>query len=266
MEKGKMELQPEQVGSALDVIVKASIPLIVVSPGDLEPEGFGSGCIVRHRERLFLLSVAHVTDYEGKSTCIITNQLPKDGKGVIYSVGAMCFFDEYKLAKDQILEEIQSLDDLLQNFNETLDVTFCEIKEPIELIQPETDFIYHKIEKGRKIIFDFDAIDNPDKSKVYGFSGYIRQEINPGKIESQITLKIGLTFHKTKGRFHMFLADKIIRDADDYRGCSGAPIVDEEGKLVALAASVLKNSQIVFGFSIHECKRLLDHAIETNLL
>nr|WP_315240105.1 hypothetical protein [uncultured Flavobacterium sp.] len=266
MDKEKMGLEPEQVGSVLDVIVKASIPLIIVSPDNMEPEAFGSGCIVKHRDRLFLLSVAHVTDYEDKTTCIITNQPPKNGKGVIYSVGAMCYYDEYKLEKDQKLEEIQSLDNLLKDFNETLDVTFCEIKEPVELIQPETDFIYHKVEKGKKIIFDFSYTQEPDISKVYGFSGYIRQEVSNNRIESQLTLKIGLTFRRTKGRFHMFLADEIIKDANDYRGCSGAPIVDENGQLVALAASLVTNTKIVFGFSIDECKRLLNHAIDTELL
>lgn len=266
MDKEKMNFAPEQVNSVLDVIVKGSIPLIVVSPDNLEPEGFGSGCIVKHRDRLFLLSVAHVTNHRENTTCIITNQPPKNGQGIIYSVGAMCYYDEYKLTEDQKLEEVQSLDDLLKDFSGTLDVTFCEIKEPVELIQPETDFIYHKVEKGKKIIFDFGDTKKPEISRVYGFSGYIRQEVGNGKIESQITLKLGLTFHRTKGRFHMFLADEIIKDANDYRGCSGAPIVDEKGQLVALTASVVTNSKIVFGFSIDECKRLLDHAIDTKLL
>jgi hypothetical protein len=264
--KKKMLLQTEQNLSPLDVIIKASIPLIIVTPDDLEPQGFGSGCIVQYREKLFLLSVAHVTDYEGHSTCIITNQPPVNNTTPIYSVGSMCFFDEYKLSKDLKIEEIQSLDDLLKDFIETLDITFCEIKEHVDLIQPEIDFVDHKVEKSQKIILNFDYIQQPDKNKEYGFSGYIRQEVENSKIESIITLKIGLTFHRTKGRFHMFLADEIIKDKDDYRGCSGAPIIDEDGQLVALAASIVSNTKIVLGFSIDECKRLLDTAIETKLL
>jgi hypothetical protein len=36
----------------------------------MEPQGFGSGCIIQYKERRFLLSVAHVTDIDGLATCI----------------------------------------------------------------------------------------------------------------------------------------------------------------------------------------------------
>ena len=57
----------------------------------------------------------------------------------------------------------------------------------------------------------------------------------------------------------MFLAPEIIKDADDYRGCSGAPILDNEGKIVALAMAVKTNTKIVLGLSIPEVKRLLNY-------
>jgi hypothetical protein len=70
----------------------------------------------------------------------------------------------------------------------------------------------------------------------------------------------------TYGRFHLFKTPEEISDADDYRGCSGAPILDETGKLVGLAQSVIEGSNSIFAFSIYECKKLLDFAIETELV
>jgi len=64
----------------------------------------------------------------------------------------------------------------------------------------------------------------------------------------------------------MFLAPEIITDKENYEGCSGAPILDSQGRIVALACAVLTNSKVIYGFSIQECKKLLDYALQTWML
>ncbi|MFT5779789.1 MAG: hypothetical protein ACI837_002748 [Crocinitomicaceae bacterium] len=250
----------------IDVINMASVELVMVVPETKEPEGYGSGCIVRYRDRTFLLSAAHVTDYEGLATCIVTHQAPEDGKSKLYSVGAMRYFDEYKVSRDIILEEIKSLDELLTNFNETIDLTFCELTESPDLIQPERDFEFNNVEVGKKIMINLDLAGDPDKEKLHGLCGNIRHEKVGKQVNSKVALKVDLSYHQTKGRFHKFLAPEIIHDPDDYRGCSGAPIIDQDGKLVSIAASVYTPSKIVIGMTIDECKRLFDIAIDTGMV
>ena len=80
------------------------------------------------------------------------------------------------------------------------------------------------------------------------------------------TVKYNLKYHRTDKHFHIFLAPEIIKDAIDYQGCSGAPIIDSQGKLVALACKVRIPSKMIYGFSIQECIRLLDVAIDTKML
>ena len=235
-------------------------------PHDMEPMGFGSGCLVLYKDRKFLLSVAHVTDYDGLATCIETGLPPKDLQAPLYSIGSMCYFDTFKVPNNIKEIEVKRFADLNLNFDETLDITFCEVKEEFSLLQPEWDFGAYKIESGPKVYLNLEESGSPDKDKFHGLCGRVRHDFKGLFIMSKPTLKLDLTFVGTFGRFHLFNTPDTISDADDYRGCSGAPILDETGKLVALAQSVVEGTNSIFGFSIEECKRLLDFAIQTKLV
>lgn len=250
----------------INLIAKSSQHLIMCRPSDMEPMGFGSGCIVLYKERKFLLSVSHVTDHDDLGTCIETGLESKDLQTPLYSVGSMCYFDSYKVPANILEQEIKSFEDLGLDFDETLDITFCEIREEVPLLQPEWDFGAYKIEKGVKVYLNLDLAGSPEKGKLHGLCGRIRHDFKGLQMISKPTLKLDLEFQGTYGRFHLFNTPEIISDADDYRGCSGAPILDESGKLVGLAQSVSEGSNSLFAFSIEECRKLLDLAIETKLI
>jgi hypothetical protein len=248
--------------NALDLMTLQSIELLAVKGDNLEPISCGTGCIVKYRDKFFLLTVAHVTDFDEISTCIVLNKKPENGKVPLYCVGSLNYFDEYSV-KNIKLDEIRNLDDLLKDFNETIDVSFCELKEFFEIIQPEINFGFHTVEKSYKMFIDLESdVASPTTENFYGFCGNIRHEITPGRLKRRITLKYDLKYHRTSGRYHKFLVPEIISDSDDYKGCSGAPILDNDGKFVGLAASVLRNTKIILGVTTEEIKRLLDYHID----
>jgi hypothetical protein len=242
----------------INLIARSSVHIIMTKPASLEPEGFGSGCIVKYRDRFFLVSVAHVTDIKGLETCIETNLPSKDLQTPLYCVGSMMYFDEYKVSEDIKRQEIKTFEDLNASYDDTLDVTFCEVKEHINQLQPEWDFGKFVIYKGPKAYLNLEEAGPPEKDKSFGFCGRIKQNFSGALLKTQPTMKLDLKYHGTRGRYHYFLATEIIKDADDYRGSSGAPILDEDGKLVALVTTIVVNSRLIFGFSIDECKRLID--------
>lgn len=245
-----------------EIMVRTSIQVFQTDPKLLKPVGFGSGCIVEYLERVFFLSVSHVTDTEGLTTCLETNQ-PADARGqVLKPIGGICYFDQIKVTPDTSLEDFDSL---LQN-GERLDISFAEVKEPIGLLQPALDFGAFKVEAGIKLpLFMHDAVV-PTKDERYGFYGRIKPKYEGKVLRTTPTLKHSLKFHRQKDNFYLFLAPQTIEASEDYEGCSGAPILDSNGRLVALACMVLTGSKIIYGFSIHECKRLLDIAIQTKML
>lgn len=247
----------------LNAIAKSSIHIIMVEPGSILPKAFGSGCIVQYKERRFLVSVAHVTDLAGLQACVETNQPVVEGKTPLYCVGAMCYFDQYKT---DLPVQIFSAEDLFKNFEETLEITFCEIKETIELLQPEWDFKLFKIDAGEKIILNLETAGDPDPTKLFGFCGRIRQDLKGNKLVMQPTMKLDLKYGGKKGRFHYYLAPELITDKEDYEGCSGAPILDQDGMLVGLASKIMTNTKVIYGFAIIECRNFIDLAIQTGML
>ena len=254
----------------LDLIAKASYQLWVVDPDTMRPCGFGSGCIVNYQERSFLLSVAHVTSEENKVTCIVTNQLPeKDLQSKLYIVDEQLYFDKYKLPEDIHEIKIKNFEELQAKSycEERLDITCCEIKEKLECIQPELDLEGFKINRDSKVHLNLDSAGNPDKNKRYGFFGTIRHRIEgDALVKSVPTFKIDLQYKGSNEKFHLFRSPETIKDADDYLGCSGAPILEDTGKLVGLFSSFNLNSKTIFGFSILECKTLLDRSLESGVL
>lgn len=248
--------------TALDLMAQQSIELLVVKGDNLAPISCGMGCIIKYRDKFFVLTVAHVTDFDETSTCIVLNKKPENGQTPLYCVGALNYFDEYSV-KNIKLDEIRGLDDLLRDFNETIDISFCELKDFFEIIQPQIDFGFHKVEKSFKMFIDLENdVATPTKEKYYGFCGNVRHDPSPTRLTRTITLKHDLKYHRTNGRYHMFLAPQVISDADDYRGCSGAPILDDDGKFVGLAASVCTTTKIVLGVATEEVKRLLNYHID----
>lgn len=253
MEESQLTLQ--------DIIVRSSIQVFLANKEYPKPIGFGSGFVLEHRERFFLISVRHVVEDRTLVTFLETNQLGDETGTPIKPFGGFYYFDLFQI-KDT--KSIQQFEDLFQN-ETLLDITFAEIKGNMELLQPEIDFTSFKIEAGHKMIIDSRDIALPDPSKTYAFFGKIKHEYDGIYLRMENTFKHGLKFHRTDKQFHIFLATQLIKDVNEYKGCSGAPIIDSDGKLVAVACKVRKDSLLVYGYSIHECIKLLDAAIDTNM-
>lgn len=171
--------------TAPELMVRSSIQILLADKENPKPEAFGSGCILEHRERFFLVSVRHVTDIEGLTTFLETN-LPADKKGAwIKPIGGLCYFDLFKVSDATSINEF---DDLLQN-GQRLDITFAEIKENMELIQNELDFGAFKVEAGHKVIIDSRDIGTPTREENYGFHGRIKHEYEGFSLKMQNTVK-----------------------------------------------------------------------------
>ena len=245
-----------------ELIVRSSIQVFLADAKNPKPEGFGSGCIIEYLNRKFFVSVSHVTDLGDLTTFLETN-LPFDERGpILQPVGGICYFDQLKVTKEMNLEDFEAM---LEK-GKRLDICFAELKEPISLLQPETDFIAFKVPESNKLPLFMDDAVIPVKDERYGFYGKIRHDYEGNKLKMTSTFKHSLKYHRSQDHFHIFLAPKIIKDKEDYEGCSGAPILDSQGRIVALACAIRTGTTMIYGFSIQECKRLLDYALQMGML
>lgn len=241
-------------------IIRSSIQLFLADPVDMKPVEFGSAFLVIHREKLIVISVSHVTD-KSFNTYLESN-LPSDKWTTpLNPVGNWCYINLLDTKgitlPSELLEEIEQ-------GGKRLDIAFAEYTGGTEFRQAELVFPSFTITEGKKMTVNLDAAVIPDKYHTYGFFGNIKHHYNGIHLVKTPTLKHSLKYHGINKNVYVFIAPEQITDSKDYEGCSGAPIFDNEGRVVAVAIKVATNSKMIFGFPIQECIKLLDFAIDAN--
>jgi len=259
----------------VELMVRSSIQVFLADPTYPKPVAFGSACMLVYLDRLFFVSVRHVTDIYGLTTFLETNLPTSDGMPLIKPVGGICTFDLLKVKSatkpHELIKMIEALEKAI-SFDKKkkthLDIAFAEIIPPIELLQPELDFIAFKVEAGTKLPLYMDDTVVPEQSERYGFYGKIQQSYDDNDITLKITptLKHSLGYSHKVGDFYIFTAPDVIKSKEDYEGSSGAPILDSQGRLVALACAVMVGTKVIYGFAIQKCKELIDIALATGML
>ncbi|MEZ2338776.1 hypothetical protein AB6735_24210 [Mucilaginibacter sp. RCC_168] len=248
-----------------ELMVLSSVQIYQTRPGEDRAIGFGSGFKAVYRDRLFFISVAHVTDKGDLDNYLETNIYDKDKRAWIWKkIGGFCYFSLIEGSEVTVPEDLLKL--LENEKEERLDICFTELKSDFPLIQLPIDFEYFTIEKTEKITLNLDYVAIPNLNERYGFYGKVRHNPGPRVHESQPTLKHSLEFQCKLGDFYILLAPEIIRDEYDYKGCSGAPVLDSQENLVGVASAVKPDTKIIYVFSIQRCKQLIDYAIEMGML
>ncbi|MCH8535818.1 MAG: hypothetical protein LAT51_12165 [Flavobacteriaceae bacterium] len=263
MNKNKIvEAEPMDL---INVIAKSSVHLIVFDKETNQPLQYGSSCIAMYKDKLFVISVNHVTRIKGKETyTLIETGLPvKDGKVSYYSTGGLVYFDVFKANNI----ETGNIEQLTFSEEEPLDITFTTVKDDVLLLQKGFNYNGHEITEGQKIILKLDYTAKPKHDLYFGFFGHINHDIYADKvIKSEVTFKLDLIYKGLYNKFHLFNTQEEIKKYEDYAGTSGAPIIDEKGQFVALACSVIVGTKSVFAFPIDYCKQLMDLSIDSGLV
>ena len=76
-----------------------------------------------------------------------------------------------------------------------------------------------------------------------------------------------MRYLESDGDYHLFELDHDHPGHQEYKGCSGAPILDNEGNLVALVASGAEDSEtqvakrMILGTSLQKFRRAFDVAL-----
>lgn len=258
------------ITSPAEITVRSSIQVFTAKSEYPKPEGFGSGFVLSYKDRVFFVSVSHVTDHSNLTTFLESN-LPLDeaGRPRNYPIGDICYWDIFKVDSPDNIKSIEDFEAILQNAKR-LDISFAEIKNHIKLMQPELDFGVFKVNSGRKFMVTFEKSCVPNKDEEYAFFGRIKHEYDGDVLKMENTFKHSLKYHRDikfgENRFSMFLSPERITDKIDYQGTSGAPIFDSVGNIVSIACAIKVNSNIIYGFPIDECKKLLDYSIDIGMI
>jgi len=230
-----------------NLIKYSSVQLRKLDDNNL-PCGIGSGCLFDFKKHLFLLTVFHVAEKSAK-WCV-----------------QIKFNDEVQQLEVLFLNQFSFIGDFAPDKKSIKDVEFSF--HPLR-----TDFkcFFHlrtwegkTIELTERPVLTLNDIAEPNEQTNYGFSG----DINPTSIphlnafETEFHIYHGLKYDHFENDMYCFKMPEEHPGHEWFKGCSGAPIIGENGKVVSLVSGGCKNRNEIYGNNLSKCIRTLDFFIE----
>lgn len=237
-EDGRME-QKEW----LQKLILSSIPLRQLG-ADLNPVRVASGCLVDYGGKRILLTVAHATG--NMCNWAIEVEFDKSkGKTLCYQLGRMHFLKSVALEAREIKVE---------------DVDFSYVEVPSHVV-PRYQRISRqgdiRVDRPREIL-EPDFSLEPSKDKTYGFSGQVMSKCIGSYLLSLPVIYPDLTFEGADGDYTVFRLPMDHPGHEYFKGCSGAPILDSDGNVVALVCFGVVRENAIYGISLREYRTALD--------
>jgi hypothetical protein len=240
-------------------LLLSSIPLKCLS-SDGEIVGRASGCLIDYHGHRLILSAAHATVNPG-IWCIELEFEPGKGQAY-YPLDSLNFLG--KISTQDLVGALKS--GRLQELSREL-VDFCYqlVPKGIESYYEEFDTGGQVLRRFARTVFESQLDELPGKGVKYGFSGISRVEDLPdprsptGRVLVPTQVVCGVLSHleSNQDRYYFALPGEH-PGHDEFRGCSGAPIVSEKGELVALLVGSRPDDEAICGLPLRTFKTAID--------
>jgi hypothetical protein len=207
----------------------------------LLPGGIASACMVDYHGKRILLSVQHATGDMG-DWGIQCRYEP--GKGTaVWRIGSMCFIKRMSTSSG----EARNVDLSYVEIPDNLKITDQTINPLTGTIEKETDRRIGKV--------DFSL--TPSREVEYGFSGQVLPTVSGSHLTTELRVYTGLVYDGDHDDYYRFKLPMAHPGHEQFKGCSGAPIMDAEGHIVALVCFGDIDANVIFGVSLKKYEMML---------
>lgn len=249
----------------IELTVTSCIHLVRSKLKDLKPLSFGSGVIIKYKERFFICTVSHFSDYKDQNVGIVTGRV-KDRQTEIYYLGDFSYLTQ--ITFDENIMDIEDLEYCLQNpdrSGDKLDIAFKEIELLDNIIQHKKIFNLNgvgtiTVNEGGKTMVIVDEDYEIDTEQSRSFYGRIRPNFENGRLEFQEQLYWGIPIKSVGDLFIEMDLGAPIADHKKFKGCSGAPVIDTNGRLIGLLTHGNKDTSKsdIYAFRFDKVKQWID--------
>lgn len=226
----------------LEALIKySSFPLRKLNASNI-PIGVASAGIIKYKGKIFLLSVQHA--FKDGRWAVEERYEPGNGTKLRF-VGNVNFLKRADLSRPN--QDFKDIDFVYKIIDGTYKSHFQEINQHGEIIsEVEREPITTNLNSA------------PDSLHLYGFSGNTEVQLKNGVLTGIYRTYLDLKYVGDNGDFHMFELPFAFPGNEYFKGCSGAPIVDNDGNLVSLVCGSPSGSNNIYGISLSKFKIALD--------
>jgi hypothetical protein len=226
------------------------------------PDNSASGCLINYLGKTIILTVAHavVEGGWGVKLAVVHNPL-QPGFIQTYYNAQYTLICQGKPNVSGIEQGLMGINDLLVK-PRPIDFAFAGLpaKYRDRVLDEYFDYSRGIIYSSPKHIFTTNLQDVPVIGRHYMFYGETEVEFNKVKnrVISVPKLIYDFEFSHSENEYHIFKLPFIVHDAIKLKGCSGAPIFDENGTLVSLVVSCREKTHLLFGINLNKYKVAID--------
>lgn len=214
-------------------VVVTSVPLRHLDDNGM-PLGIASGCLVLCRGRKFLLSVSHAVKPGSKGWAIELGYDPRHGTEMYWPRTFLYMAEMQKGAG--VLDHV--------------DFCFAEVAADVLPIYAHRTPCSVSDVRPRHI-FEITDFVEPAQAGMFAFSGQVKPEMHGwDAMVTEMHVYPGLWFIRSERSNYIFQLPVNHPGHDSFHGCSGAPIVDMDRRVVALVSSGDEESGTITGVSV----------------
>lgn len=214
-------------------LLTTSIPLVQLDAAG-QVLGLGSGSMIDHNGRRFLVTAGHVATLDSNGWAIVVQQNPNRGLEY-YRPRAFVHVGEYS-RKDA---SMRLLDLCVAEVPAHLE-TWYEFRTPRGLF-----------DRRAHQVFGTDFFAAPESTQIFGFAGQVRTEMHGLQtFVSEMTVFPGLSYLRTEVEEHHFALPVVHPGHEAFHGSSGSPICDFSRRLAAIVVRGDANTSCVIGVDI----------------
>lgn len=238
------------------ILEVSSVALAKIGETNL-PEGFASGCLIDYHGRRLLLTVAHAA-HSGPPLALSLGWEPDKRRVKLWRLGALNFLARGQFNTGTSIEDM-SLSEV--------DFAYVDVPADLEPHLEKVDAATGTINETRPCtIWPATAISDPKTDVQYGFAGHTKQSLEDHSVIaadvkfcfSELRICFPLSFVRAEDDLLVFRLPVEHPGHDYFYGCSGAPIIDTEGNVVALVCKGDLETSTVYGVSLRRYQFALE--------
>lgn len=236
---------------SFDTLLYSSSCQLVELNSRLLPVNYASGTIIRFKGKKILLTVFHATGNQN-NWALQLEYIPKKGTKN-FQLGPMNFLMKVHIQKQDI---------------EDVDLSYVEIPESIEAFRQEIEFPNKIKNKVGITVHETDLSKAPELNANYGFCGMVMPETEEhfGNIFVDGTLRIyeQIRFVRTENDYYVFELPFDHPGHKHFEGCSGAPVIDEDGNIVGLVCYGNDETNEIFVIALTSYKLAIEAFLDAD--